>query len=272
MITHLIFLLLSGVGTALPYLLRDKPLGYGWIPLLFLGCFVALQLLQALTIPFLSLFLSKEQKPARPKAWVNAYIRMMMRWLMPLCNVRVVLKGREKMPKEACVLVSNHRSMFDPMVILQAFPEREIVFVSKIENFRIPIAKKFFAHAGYLPIDRENAMKAMREIRRGIGMMQESHVDIGIYPEGTRSKTGELLEFKAGAFLLAKKANAPVVIISTKNTGRIAKRMPFLHTRVELEVLEVLDVETVQVLSMDEISLRVRSDIEESLRKSSDVR
>jgi 1-acyl-sn-glycerol-3-phosphate acyltransferase len=90
---------------------------------------------------------------------------------------------------------------------------------------------------------------------------------MGIYPEGTRNKTGEgLLEFKEGAFLLAKRANAPVVVITTKGTNKIAKRMVLRSTKVELEVIEVIDKETIKELKLNEISARVRESIANALQ------
>lgn len=264
MISHLIIILLSVLGTAIVYFCAGS-LFWAWAPLLFLGFFVVLQILHAASIPFLFLFLPKEKKPEHPTPWVNAYIRYMMRWLMPLCGVRVILKGGEKIPAEPSVIVSNHRSMFDPMVMIKALPKRNVVFVSKIENFNIPIAWRFFASAGFLPIDRDNAMKALREIRRGVKMMQTDGIDVGIYPEGTRSKTGELLPFKSGAFLMAQKSGAPVVVMVTRNTADIAHGFPLRMKRVELEVLEVLDAETVRSMSLDGLTERVRNRIASAL-------
>ena len=96
-------------------------------------------------------------------------------------------------------------------------------------------------------------------------MMKQDMVDVGIYPEGTRSKSGELLEFKDGAFLLAKKADAPLVIMTARNTDRVKKRAPFRHTRVELRILEVLDRETVKSLPIDVLSARIRERMLEDL-------
>ena len=79
--------------------------------------------------------------------------------------------------------------------------------------------------------------KAMRTIKRASELVVSEQMIMGIYPEGTRSKTGELLEFKEGAFLLAKRAKAPVVVITTKGTDKIAKRMVLKSTKVELDVI-----------------------------------
>lgn len=267
MLTHVLYWILSAVGTALSYLLPSEPISYIWVLPVFLGFLFTLHFLTVLSIPIISIFLPMKETVERPSMFLHAYIRFMMRWLMPLCNVKVMLEGAEGLPKEPIVLVSNHRSMFDPMVILQAFRDRNIALISKVENFKIPIARRFFANAGYLPIDRKNAMRAMRTIKRGCEMMKSSGVDIGIYPEGTRSKTGELLEFKPGAFLLAKKADAPVVVLTTSGTEKIPRRAPFRRTTVRLSVVEIIDRETVKEMSLDDLCAHVRSSIDAGLAR-----
>ena len=143
---------------------------------------------------------------------------------------------------------------------------RKIAFISKASNFKIPVAGPYIHNAGFLAIDRQNAMKAMRTIKRAAELVVSEQMIMGIYPEGTRSKSGELLEFKEGAFLLAKRAKAPVVVITTKGTNKIAKRMLIKSTKVELDVIEVIDKETVQNLKLNELSAHVRESIANALQ------
>ena len=110
-------------------------------------------------------------------------------------------------------------------------------------------------------------MKAMRTIKRAAELVVSEEMIMGIYPEGTRSKTGELLEFKEGAFLLAKRANAPVVVMTTKGTNNIAKRMILRSTKVELDVIEVIDKETVQNTRLSDLSAHVRESIANALQQ-----
>ena len=107
----------------------------------------------------------------------------------------------------------------------------------------------------------------MRTIKRAAELVVSEQMIMGIYPEGTRNKTGEgLLEFKEGAFLLAKRAKAPVVVVATKGTDQIAKRMVLRTTKVELDVIEVIDKETVQNLKLSELSAHVRQSIANALQ------
>ena len=130
---------------------------------------------------------------------------------------------------------------------------------------KIPLVGTYIYHAGFFGIDRENGMRALRTLKSAAEIMKSSGIDMGIYPEGTRSKTGELLEFKSGAFLLAKRADAPVVIMATRGTEKIVKRFPFRSTRVELEVLEVIEKEKIKELSMDDLCAYVRGVLEKAL-------
>ena len=90
-------------------------------------------------------------------------------------------------------------------------------------------------------------------------------VDIGIYPEGTRSKTGKLLRFKPGACYLAQEANAPIVVMTTQGTEKISKRFLLTPVRVELDIVEVIDRETVQNTSQNDLMAHIRETVENNL-------
>ena len=206
------------------------------------------------------------KKPIEKPRNYYGIIQFVCDWAMTALRVKTVFRGMEKFPDEPFVLVSNHISNFDPVVVLSKVKGRKIAFISKPSNFKIPVAGPYTHNAGFLAIDRENAIKAMRTIKRAAELVVSEQMIMGIYPEGTRSKTGELLEFKEGAFLLAKRANAPVVVMTTKGTNNIAKRMVLRSTKVELDVIEVIDAETIQKMRLNELSAHVRASIENALQ------
>ena len=214
-----------------------------------------------------TIFLPKKDPIDRPLKRCRFLIWFSTDWLMTLLRVKVTLTGAEKFPEEPFVLVSNHLSNFDPIVVLCKIRDRKIAFISKASNFKIPVAGDYVRNAGFLSIDRENPMNAMRTLKKAADMMKKEEMIMGIYPEGTRSKTGELLEFKEGAFLLAKRANAPVVVMTTKGTNQIAKQMLWKKTRVELDVIEVIDAQTVKSMSYAELSAHVRTTVKNGLDK-----
>ena len=270
MVVNLIFLVIAAIATGVIYLAAEG-LSLWWLLPVFLGAFVGAVILFLLLLYLFSiLFLSQRKKVEKPKAGCAYMIWLVMYWVMSLCRVRVKLVGKELLPDEPCVLVSNHISDFDPMTMLAVLRGRKIAYISKEANFKIPIVGNFIHHAGFLAIDRGNGMRALRTLKQAAEMIKAGSVDImGIYPEGTRSKNGELLRFKAGAFILAKRAEAPVVVMTTKGTNALTKNFPFRSTQVELKILSVIEKETVASLQQEEISAMVREMIERELGRGS---
>ena len=259
-----VFAALSALGSIM--LVFATPVHWLWLLPIAVGMYVALNALFFCALWFSTIFLPKKDPIDKPRNFYGI-IRFVCDWAMTALRVKIKFNGMEKFPEEPFVLVSNHISNFDPVVVLAKVKGRKIAFVSKPSNFKIPIAGPYIHLAGFLAIDRENAMRAMRTIKRAGELVVSEQMIMGIYPEGTRNKTGEgLLEFKEGAFLLAKRAKAPVVVITTKGTDQIAKRMVLRTTKVELDVIEVIDKETVQNLKLSELSAHVRQSIANALQ------
>lgn len=257
-----VFWSVSFIATALAFVFCAE-LSAVWVILMPLCIYFGLLFVYLLSLFVASLFFGN--RPVEKTSPVcRFFVWLSMDWLMSFFRVRITLKGKELLPRERMVLVSNHVSDFDPMVVL-AVLRRKIAFISKESNFKIPIVGPFIRKAGFLAIDRENALRAMRTLKKASELMAAENLDMGIYPEGTRSKTGELLEFKTGAFVLAKRSKAPVVILSPKGTDRIAHNIPFRSTKVELHVLEVLPPQRVAEMSLDELSAYVKGRIAEEL-------
>lgn len=260
-----LFAILSAVGTAGLYIAFSS-LSPWWILPLFVGGFVALNCVYVIYL-FVTSFVFSMKKPIKR---VNPYAYFMthltVNWLLGLFRVRYRVRGEEKLPQEPFVLVSNHRSDFDPMVGFDALRGRKLGYISKEANFRIPIVGRHIYHCGFLPIDRKNPLRAARAIKEAARLVRECGISMGIYPEGTRAKTDEMLPFKDGAFLLAKKAEAPLVIMATRNTEKITKNFPWKRTTVEMEILRVLDRETVMALGAKDLSALAREEIEGYLK------
>ena len=261
-----LFLALAIVATVLVYVFIPTVSPWLILPIL-LGGFVAAILLYVVFLLVWSFFLPKRKPIKRTKPICARMIYLTMDWLMSLLRIRVKLTGTELLPDEPCILVSNHQSDFDPMAVLAVWKGRRVAFISKEANFKIPIVGNFIHHAGFLAIDRGNGMRALRTLKQAAEMQKAEGLDIGIYPEGTRSKTGELLRFKSGAFLLAKRAEAPIVVMSTNGTGRISKNFLIRRTDVELRILAVIDRQTVIETEREELTERVREIIEKDLKK-----
>lgn len=264
MLLNLCLLIASAFSTLAVYLAAFD-LSYWWIAPLFIAFYAAWVVIYLLVLYISSLFMPTKEPIKKPKAVCRFFIVETMELVMGFLRTKITVKGREKLPTESCVIISNHRSCFDPMSKLAVFKERKLSFISKESNMKIPLVGTYIYHAGFFGIDRENGMRALRTLKSAAELMKSAGIDMGIYPEGTRSKTGELLEFKPGAFLLAKRADAPVVIMATRGTEKVVKNFPLRSTKIELEVLEVIERERVKELSIDELNAYVRDVLENAL-------
>ena len=185
-----------------------------------------------------------------------------------LCRIRVHVQGIEKIPKDSKVLfVCNHRSNFDPIITWHVLKKWKIAFISKSSNFKIPFYGRIIRKCCFMAIDRENPKKAIVTINRAAELLRNQEVSIGIYPEGTRSKNGQLLSFHTGVFKIAQKADVPIVVLSIVGTEKISKRTPFKPTNVYLDVLEVFPSENIKGVKTKTIGMMTRHMIVTNIEK-----
>lgn len=181
-------------------------------------------------------------------------------------GVRVHLGGLEKLPKEEKFLfVCNHRSMFDPLVVMGAMKEYNISFISKPSNLNLPIAGPIARQAGFLPIDRENNREALKTILKAAEYLKKGICNIGIYPEGTRSKTGEMLPFHAGSFKIAQRAGAPIAVACVRGSENVRRPHLFRAVDIYLDILELIPAERVKAMSTNELADYSRALMEQHL-------
>ncbi len=212
-----------------------------------LGALAAIVVLYLLSVLLCALFVDPNkvyEKPNRLYRWLLHSTS----WIaLKVARVRIHVSGAEKLPREEKILfVGNHISNFDPIVTWTAFPQWKIAFVSKPENFSIPLFGRIIRKCCFLPIDRDDPRKALSAINQAAKLLRKQEVSIGIYPEGTRSRTGALLPFHDGVFKIAKKAETPIAVIAVSGTEQIAKNFPRRATDVYLEVVEVIPSENVK--------------------------
>ena len=187
---------------------------------------------------------------------------------MKLLRIRVHVSGIEKIPKDTKVLfVSNHRSNFDPIITWYILKKWKIAFVSKPSNFKIPFFGRIIRKCCFMPIDRENPRNAIVTINNAAKLLKKQEVSIGIYPEGTRSKNGQLLPFHNGVFKIAQKAEAAMVVLCVTGTEKISKQTPFRRTDVYLDVLEVFSAQGIKETKTEMIGTAVRRLIEINTEK-----
>lgn len=139
-----------------------------------------------------------------------------------VAGIRYRVAGRAHVPPgRAVVFCANHQSNIDPPVLFRALhPRLHILF--KAELRKLPILGRVMETGGFVPVDRENRDDAVAAIDRAAESIRQGNSFL-IFPEGTRSKTDELLPFKKGGFIMAITAQAPIVPVAVTG-GRSAMR------------------------------------------------
>lgn len=148
----------------------------------------------------------------------------MYRFIKGICTIilfifaRWKVEGREHIPSQGpLIVVSNHTSYWDPVLVGCALP-REVHFMAKAELFSYPILKNILYMVRSFPIKRGESDR--NALRTAIKLLNNNEV-IGVFPEGTRSKTGNLLPFKPGVNMMAYKAECPVLPIAVINSRKV---------------------------------------------------
>ena len=154
------------------------------------------------------------------RAWASLVLRV--------AGVRVIMENEGVIDSSSPqVLVTNHVSWID-VLVLAAFVPGRYVFVAKKEVERIPVFGAAVRACGHIYIDRGDKARALASLDVARKRLEEDAPTVIIFPEGTRSNTGELGSFKKGAFVLAIQTGASIVPAAIFGSREVMKRGSFL--------------------------------------------
>ena len=193
--------------------------------------------------------------------WASLYT-----WLNPFWRVTLVKKTRID-PRKPYMMISNHQSMVDIFALFRTF--FHFKWVSKSENFKFPFIGWNMRLNRYIEIDRGTTRGSVSMTRKAEATLKEGS-SVFIFPEGTRSRSGELGSFKRGAFELAKKLEIPILPVVLDGSSKALPVGSFilkgLH-RIRIHVLDPIPIEKVKALSVDELIELSREIIQTELQK-----
>jgi 1-acyl-sn-glycerol-3-phosphate acyltransferase len=178
----------------------------------------------------------------------------------------VSVRGRTNIdPRQSYVIVSNHQSHYD-VFVLYGWLGIDFKWVMKKELRKLPVFGFACEKMGHIYIDRSNretAVASLEEAKKSV----VNGTSVLFFPEGTRSKTGEIGEFKKGAFVMALDLGLPVLPITILGTGKIlpAKTMDLFPGRANMVIHEPVDVLGCDTENVQELISVVRGIIQAGL-------
>jgi len=185
--------------------------------------------------------------------WASLYS-----WFNPVWRVRV--EGREKIdPNTAYVMVANHQSLLDILVLFRLFTHFK--WVSKIENFYVPCIGWNMSLNRYIKLRRGDKESVDQMMAASEQALREGN-PIMMFPEGTRSADGRLKAFKHGAFTLAKRVGAPILPIVVEGTAAALPKRGFVlqgRHAIRIRVLDAIPYARVASLSVEALTEHVRA-------------
>lgn len=171
--------------------------------------------------------------------------------IRPLYRIEVI--GRENFPKSGGVLLcTNHISNLDPPVV-GITCKRPVSFMAKEELFRVPILKWILPNVKAFPVKR--GMSDRGALRSGLALLKEGEI-LGLFPEGTRSKTGKVGKGLAGAGFFALRSEASIIPCAIVGPYRLFGKLKVVYGKpIDFNELKKgkISVEEATDIIMDEI-------------------
>jgi 1-acyl-sn-glycerol-3-phosphate acyltransferase len=182
--------------------------------------------------------------------------------------MRVTVIGRENIVKnQSYIVVSNHQSSFD-IFVLFGWLGIDLKWVIKKELRKYPVFGYAMEKGGNIVIDRSNKKEAYQSLQKAREKIANG-TSIIMLPEGTRSRTGHLGEFKRGAFWLAQELGLPILPVTIKGTREILppKTLDLFPGRATMKIHEPVDISRYDQGSLDMLIADVRNIIQKGLEE-----
>ena len=188
--------------------------------------------------------------------------RTWARWILATSRVRVDVEGLENIaPDRSYVVMTNHQSAFDIAALAATLP-LSWRFVAKRELTRIPFFGWGLLAAGHIVIDRRDNQRSVRSLKRAAEKVRAG-ASVIVFPEGTRSRTGEMGPFKSGGFHLAIEAGVPILPATISGSRRITppKSLRIEPGRILLRYGKPIPTEGLEVDAREQLKQEVRQAI-----------
>lgn len=199
------------------------------------------------------------------------YTKRWCRMLLRVAGVRIVVKGEENIsPDGTYIFISNHASQFDIPSIIVATP-LDIRIMYKRELQKIPFMGWAMKYSTFVPVTRTDARDAMNSIDETVADIQRHSASVSVFAEGTRTKDGNLQQFKRGAFVMAIKSGKPIVPVAICGSREVlpTNSMRFNGGTITVKYGKPIEVSGKEFTRQDEKDLveRVRNEVAQMLNE-----
>lgn len=187
------------------------------------------------------------------------------RSLVTFAGVEVTITGEEKIPSGPVLFVSNHQGNFD-IPLLLGYINKPKAFIAKIELLKLPFISTWMTHLKCVFMDRSDIRQSLKVINQAAAYLKEGYSMV-IFPEGKRSKSKTLGEFKHGSLKLALKAGVPIVPITINGSYKIMEQNGFIikPAKVEIMISDPISTSSLDKEHAAELANKVRQIIEQGL-------
>ena len=222
---------------------------YGWI------------IIATIVLGFLAIVVSFFSKNGNS---VHRIAQLWGRSILWVAGIGIETSGfNSDLHERSYIFMSNHQSNFDIPVLYTALPV-QFRWLAKAELFRIPIFGMSMRGAGYISIDRSNRKSAFHSLARAAEAIRNG-TSVMIFPEGTRSRDGNLLPYKKGGFVLAVDAGVPIVPVVITGTFAIMPKGRMLIRRrwVRVHIGRPIETSSFSRKTKDDLMVKVRTAMQE---------
>ncbi len=233
---------------------------------------LALIILFFIVLFFLTIWEPLKKERTKQSKYYRKVLLFYNYFLFDLFNMKIEYSGLEKLKRgEKYMVISNHRSNLDSLLIDTYLKEFGLVFVAKKSLFKIPFVRRIIHGCNYIYLDRGDIKQECKAIKKGINILNDSNdpCSVGVFPEGTRTinKDYTLGEFKPGCFNLAKKTKCKIVLSCTRYTDLVNKGLLFKRHKVFYDIIGIIDYEEYKDMNTIELSKLCHDKIEEYLKE-----
>lgn len=198
--------------------------------------------------------------------YLHNYARLWARVSLKLAGVTLKVRGQEHLqPSQAVIYMPNHQSNFDILALFAGLPG-QFRWLAKEELFHVPLFGLAMRRCGYIPLNRTDRKKAVKSVIEAAQRIQ-SGTSVVIFPEGTRSPDGQLQEFKKGGFMLALKAQVPVLPVVIRGSYAVMPKTSrwIRGGTIEVRILPAISSRGLKTADLDPLLADVHSRIAANL-------